>query len=316
MTRSLAAILLLAIGTMPDSAQAGSNTCTIGGWSIVTEAGGVPVRAGPSPEAPIVGRLPPAVAYEGGLYSGRGPEFAIVEAEGGWFRIDAVYVPTVKDDDVEDVPLAVTGWIPGRAIYFQLQTAKGFSQQRSPSVALLRSSTGVFAWGWKRQSVQGVRRAPEMAARPAVDAGEGGGIVEGHGHQQAPALTLAVRDPAVIGIDDPAVRSDEAPDEGRIVAPVLSRWSRERSEAADGSASTLGRRGSKRRAGQGRARTDAGEGRADPKPEDRAPAYGQCSCRRVEAPSPSGSRENRRPATHSPSILENCKNPVMVAPRI
>jgi hypothetical protein len=35
----------------------------------------VPVRAGPSPEAPIVGRLPPAVAYEGGLYSGRGPEY-------------------------------------------------------------------------------------------------------------------------------------------------------------------------------------------------------------------------------------------------
>ena len=138
MTRSLAAILLLTIGAMSDSAQAGSNTCTIGGWSIVTEAGGVPVRAGPSPEAPIVGRLPPAVAYEGGLYSGRGPEFAIVEAEGGWFRIDAVYVPTVKDDDVEDVPLAVTGWIPGRAIYFQLQTAKGFSRPDPASEVVYR----------------------------------------------------------------------------------------------------------------------------------------------------------------------------------
>lgn len=138
MTRSLLAISVLTIGMMPAVAAAAPNGCTIGGWSIVTEAGGVPVRADPSPGAPIVGRLPPAVDYEGGLFSGRGPEFSIVEADGGWFRIANVYVQTVKEDDVEEVPLDVTGWIPGRAIYFGLQTYKGFAKPDPTSEVVYR----------------------------------------------------------------------------------------------------------------------------------------------------------------------------------
>lgn len=121
-------VALLATGT------AAASPCAIGAWSIATAPEGVPVRSGPSAGAPVIGRLPPVVAYEGGLQSGRGPEFQILEADKGWFRIGSVSVPKVEDDDVVDmVPLAAEGWIAGDAIYFMIQSRKGFAEPDNTS---------------------------------------------------------------------------------------------------------------------------------------------------------------------------------------
>ncbi|OBZ95525.1 hypothetical protein ADU59_08900 [Pararhizobium polonicum] len=122
---------------MTAPAVAAPKQCAIGGWSTATSADGLPVRGGPSTDALIVGRLPPFVPYEGGLHFGRGPEFEILEADNGWFRIANVGVPKIEDGDVvETVPLDVAGWISGEAIFFVIQSTKGFAEpdNRSPVV--------------------------------------------------------------------------------------------------------------------------------------------------------------------------------------
>lgn len=67
------------------AAARGEITCRIEGRS--TGAGGLRVRAGPAPEAHVLGRLP---SFRREWDSYPGPSFAIVEALRGWLRIRAV----------------------------------------------------------------------------------------------------------------------------------------------------------------------------------------------------------------------------------
>lgn len=127
-------------------ASAVSNACSIGGWSIDKDPKGLLVRSGPSAKARVVGRLPPLIDDKGGLLSGRGPEFQILESENSWFRIGHVYIPRIKDGEVDFVPFNVKGWISGKVIAFQIQSRKGFAELDNKSAAVFEGQDGPGGW--------------------------------------------------------------------------------------------------------------------------------------------------------------------------
>lgn len=103
-----------------------SGKCAFEGWSIDRDPAGLNVRAGPSTDARIVGRLPPFDGEDaGGVVLGRGPGFTIVEARNGWFYIDRAYGYAADGETMRDLPMR--GWISGRHIGFGLQTEKAFA---------------------------------------------------------------------------------------------------------------------------------------------------------------------------------------------
>lgn len=129
--------------------------CTIGGWTIDRSREGVEVRSRPSTSAPSAGKLPPFIPYKGGLHSGRGAEFSILGARNGWFRIADVMMPHIAGHDPEaaDVvwsPSELEGWIPGTAIYFVLQTTKGFERPDPDSRVIFHGTDWYGPPGWHR----------------------------------------------------------------------------------------------------------------------------------------------------------------------
>ena len=121
-----------------------SQACNVRGWSVSRAAEGLPVRAGPSRRSRELGRLPPFVAYEGGLHSGRGPTFAILESRAGWVRIAEVSTPQIigqgHDADLEWRESELEGWIPGEAVNFVLQTQKGFARPDAASPVIFQAA--------------------------------------------------------------------------------------------------------------------------------------------------------------------------------
>lgn len=158
---AIAALLVTATAPMPVQAMAAAvpeppgNQCEIGGWSRDLSRRGLVVRAGPSAKSAETGRLQPIIPYEGGLHSGRGVGFAIVEARNGWFRIQSIQTPAVVTEDGKPVDVEwrqskIEGWIPGKAIFFVLQTFKGFAAPDPNSPVLFQSDDWYGPKDWLR----------------------------------------------------------------------------------------------------------------------------------------------------------------------
>lgn len=161
---SIAIAVLLATAAVPIAttqamavapAELPGNQCEIGGWSTDSSRRGLAVRARPSVKSAVIGRLQSVISYEGGLHSGRGVEFAIVEARNGWFRIQNIQTPGIVTEDREPVdvewrPSKTEGWIPGKAIFFVLQTFKGFAAPDPNSPVLFQSDDWYGPKDWLR----------------------------------------------------------------------------------------------------------------------------------------------------------------------
>jgi len=100
-------------------------TCDIGGWSVDPE--GQNVRAAPSPQARILGRLAP-YAPPGGGQTPYGSRFTISAASNGWFYIDAVSDPFVHQGRIDYRNAPVRGWISGRYVRFRIISELGFAE--------------------------------------------------------------------------------------------------------------------------------------------------------------------------------------------
>ncbi|HEY5721617.1 MAG TPA: SH3 domain-containing protein [Allosphingosinicella sp.] len=111
--------------------QAG-DTCAFEAWVIDEDPKGLNVRAGPSPEAAIVGTLPP-MAWDPDLERKMGAGIKVLESRDGWFRIG----DPAWSRNLGGIPDGPKGWIHGRYIDFAIQTDKAFAEPdpSSPAVA-------------------------------------------------------------------------------------------------------------------------------------------------------------------------------------
>ncbi len=101
---------------------AGTACAIRGGWSTDGDPAGLNVRAGPSADAPIIGRLPPA-EYSPDFDRVMAVSFDVIETRDGWFRIANAY----RGRDSLAAPSTLpSGWISGRHVGFALQTDKAF----------------------------------------------------------------------------------------------------------------------------------------------------------------------------------------------
>lgn len=118
-TAALLLLPLLALAS-PGRADERGQRCSFNGWADDSDQAGVEVRAGPSADARVVGRLPPP-ELDGDIPFG--VEFRVVEAKNGWFRIERPYRWSQGQNPPFDLP---EGWIAGRSLDFALQTDKAF----------------------------------------------------------------------------------------------------------------------------------------------------------------------------------------------
>ena len=124
--------------------------CSFAGWSSDRDPKGLNVRAGPSPDAPIVGVLPPP-AYDPDMERTFATEFVVVEAKNGWFRIthasrfsdegEPAYGSRYPENRERPSGLP-SGWIDGRYVTFGLETGKAFAEPDPSSRVVAREWKG------------------------------------------------------------------------------------------------------------------------------------------------------------------------------
>jgi hypothetical protein len=120
---ALATVALSAAAAQDSAAEpARDGICAFSGWSGDPHPAGLNVRAAPSADARIVGRLPPPERIEGRDFA---TGFDVVEARDGWFRIENAYPWDYDGSRPLNLP---AGWISGRYLAFQLGTDKAFAQ--------------------------------------------------------------------------------------------------------------------------------------------------------------------------------------------
>jgi len=121
------------LAAQPAADREDRRRCSVHGFAFGAES--VPVWAEPSDSSEPVGTLPPPDPgddSEGQMSS----EFDVVEARGGWFRIENGRAW----GDTLDAPLRpVSGWISGRYVAFSLQTEMGFAEPDPRSAVRYRS---------------------------------------------------------------------------------------------------------------------------------------------------------------------------------
>jgi hypothetical protein len=109
--------------------------CNLEGWAIDTDPKGLNVRAAPSPQAAVLGTLPPYVTSTENF--GFGVEFKITASHNGWLRIEGA-----KDDPGRSgKPLrpaySGTGWVHGSRVGFGIQSGSGHARPDTASQQLL-----------------------------------------------------------------------------------------------------------------------------------------------------------------------------------
>lgn len=130
------AVLILALlpGTAPAvqpprAVERPARTCHFDAWSI--DRTGQPVHAGPSADAPVIGRLtaygrhyPREDEYE------TGTSFDVIAARDGWFYVANVERPLDEPgaDESGRTGDPIEGWIEGEGIEFTIQSQKGFAR--------------------------------------------------------------------------------------------------------------------------------------------------------------------------------------------
>jgi hypothetical protein len=107
--------------------------CDVGGWSVDPDLAGQNVRAGPSIDARVVGRLAPFAPLRGGPVRPHGSRFTIIAASNGWFYIDTVSNPVMRGGRLDYASSPVRGWINGRFIRFTILSEVGFAEPSARS---------------------------------------------------------------------------------------------------------------------------------------------------------------------------------------
>lgn len=115
----------------PRPAVAGE--CRFSAWAAAAEP--TAIRSGPGAGFAKLGTLPAARTTEAGLRGVEAATFEVVEARHGWFRIDKASYQRLDYD--EDPVVYASGWIPGSAISFAVQSDYAYEMpdKASPVVA-------------------------------------------------------------------------------------------------------------------------------------------------------------------------------------
>jgi len=119
----------------PPEAPAVPGQCRFSAWAAASAKGGTVIRSGPGKKYEAVGTLPAARATEAGIAGVEAATFDVVEAKFGWFRIENAKYQRL---DFDEAPVVYpSGWIPGTAISFALQSDYAFERPdpKSPVVA-------------------------------------------------------------------------------------------------------------------------------------------------------------------------------------
>lgn len=111
--------------------------CRFGGWARDEDPAGTNLRAGPGAQFAVVAVLPRYKTDVGGLSGIEAPDFDIVEAKNGWFRLANVQYFPLDAAEPSDRKTYPDGWIHGSKVDFALQTEFAFERPdpASPMVA-------------------------------------------------------------------------------------------------------------------------------------------------------------------------------------
>lgn len=107
--------------------------CSFSAWAASPEP--TVIRSGPGKGFAALGTLPAARPTKAGLRGIEAATFEVVEARHGWFRIDKARYQRL---DFDEAPVVYpTGWIPGDAVSFALQSDFAYERPdaKSPVVA-------------------------------------------------------------------------------------------------------------------------------------------------------------------------------------
>lgn len=116
--RLVSASLLFAIpGSGPalsaGADAAGISTCSFKAISNDRDPNGLNIRAGPSADTAVIGRIPPPRKIEDEEFAG---EVSVTGSKDGWFRINDARMPDYIWDDDKDV-FDGEGWVSGRYLH-------------------------------------------------------------------------------------------------------------------------------------------------------------------------------------------------------
>ncbi|HEX4199457.1 MAG TPA: SH3 domain-containing protein [Caulobacteraceae bacterium] len=141
---SAAAFALAALGVAgPALAQAvqtaGASACAISAWSADPDRAGLNVRAAPTKDAAIVGRLPAARAQAGDSYA---VEFDVIGSRDGWLLIKNARFADYGGGQGDKAVFAGPGWVFADKVRFLINQVDLHKSPnvRSPVVAQLTNA--------------------------------------------------------------------------------------------------------------------------------------------------------------------------------
>jgi hypothetical protein len=119
----------------------GGTACAISGWSNDPDPAGLNVRAAPSKDARVVGRIPPSRAQAGDTYSA---EFDVIGSRDGWLLIRNAHFADYGDGKGDRVVLAGPGWVFADKVRFLINSVdlRGAANAHAPVVAKLSARDG------------------------------------------------------------------------------------------------------------------------------------------------------------------------------
>jgi hypothetical protein len=114
---------------------AGATACAIAGWSNDPDPAGLNVRAAPSANAKIIGRIPAARDQAGDTYSA---EFDIVGSQGGWLLIRNAHFADYGGGKGDQVVFAGPGWVFADKVRFLINSIDLHSAASAQSSVVVR----------------------------------------------------------------------------------------------------------------------------------------------------------------------------------
>jgi hypothetical protein len=100
--------LSLATGVAATVDSSGVTACALSGWSNDPDPSGLNIRAAPSTDAEIIGRVPPAEAQAGDRYAA---EFRITGSRNGWFLVSRVKFADYGSGKGDRILFGGPGWV-------------------------------------------------------------------------------------------------------------------------------------------------------------------------------------------------------------
>jgi hypothetical protein len=136
---ALIAASLAALCAAPAVAQpvhtTGATACAITGWSSDRDPAGLNVRAAPSKDARVIGRIPAARDQAGDTYSA---EFDIVGSQGGWLLIRNAHFADYGGGKGDQVVFAGPGWVFADKVRFLINSIDLHSAASAESSVVAR----------------------------------------------------------------------------------------------------------------------------------------------------------------------------------